>query len=479
MTDDDAGFGRFYVAPTRDGSVEFGIASDKQIIATTVLSPSQVGEVASQLLRAAHSSFQATDLEPQDIPFAFQISNPISIHGLMIGTTKTQGQHVIAIRTGQTDVGFIVDHKHLRSLARSCLRASWTVQSVRLPLRTRFLDAFRLFVSELRECGGVFSARLKASFHCRAISWSERISGRSLRLFRTIDVSSAIDPPRYAAANRCIYCDAQVYSSRPGDREYPFGAEHIIAEGLGGNLEIPEASCRKCEDATGRFVEGDVLGRTLKALRVHLKLKKSGSGPAPKTLPIDATIEDERHNKMELPVEDYPVVFMMPVYPRPSFIADATSGSRTMVGAKFVQLKYDQRTLFRKYRITGFASPHWDNLMLTRMLAKIGHSLAAAELGLDKFKPLLCDLIRRGHFGAAKLVGGDPVLSEGQPASVLHSVGLGYQRNAGKIYVVAQIRLFAAHGGPVYLVVVGESLESPMARFKRRFFRKISAVLAR
>lgn len=61
----------------------------------------------------------------------------------------------------------------------------------------------------------------------------------------------------------------------------------------------------------------------------------------------------------------------------------------------------------------------------------------------------------------------------------LHEIALGYQKIESKNYVVARIRLFAKFGGPIYLVIVGESLESSIARFIRVFVSKISFTPAR
>ena len=95
--------------------------------------------------------------------------------------------------------------------------------------------------------------------------------------------------------------------------------------------------------------------------------------------------------------------------------------------------------------------------MLCRMLAKIGHSFAVAELGERKFRPLLCDLIRKGEIAALNLIGGAPEWQGQRKSKALHEIGLGYQHHNGKTYVVAKIRLFAAHDGPAYYVVVGDS----------------------
>src|SRR5258707_13332584 len=103
-------------------------------------------------------------------------------------------------------------------------------------------------------------------------------------------IDPGIKPTTYAAVGKCIYCDAKVYSTRVGIRSTPFGDEHIIAEGLGGKLELPEASCQKCEHITGRIVEQDVLLRTLKSVRLHLGIRGKARSSRPATLPLQATV---------------------------------------------------------------------------------------------------------------------------------------------------------------------------------------------
>ena len=97
----------------------------------------------------------------------------------------------------------------------------------------------------------------------------------------------------------------------------------------------------------------------------------------------------------------------------------------------------------------------------------------------EKFKPLLLDLIRHGDPSKTDLIGGEPDMPVVKSSTALHEVGLGYQWMGDRTYVVARIRLFAAHGGPVYYAVVGESLESAIARFSRVVFSRISRKLAR
>jgi hypothetical protein len=219
------------------------------------------------------------------------------------------------------------------------------------------------------------------------------VSGRSFRVFRTLLVSLTVKPPEYAPVGKCIFCGATSYSEKPGIRKHPLGAEHIIAEGIGGNVEIPLASCQKCEEMTGPHTEGKVLGITWKAMRTHLKLKKAGSGPPPKTLPLEGTVHGKRVT-LDIPVEDYPILFMMVGFQPP----DLNGGGGTPAGAgvSVVLIKHDDRLLYRKYKISDFSTPIWDNHMIVRMLAKIGHALAWAELRDTNFEPLLIELIRNG-----------------------------------------------------------------------------------
>ncbi|MEY9359594.1 hypothetical protein ABH994_002315 [Bradyrhizobium yuanmingense] len=313
-----------------------------------------------------------------------------------------------------------------------------------------------LFGCQGRRCKSALYKRLKA---IRSV-----LAGRSIFTFQGTSIKRGDIRSKYPPVGTCIYCGSSTYSAKPHVRKHPLGLEHIVAEGIGGTLELPEASCQDCEDATGRLVEGQVLGSTLKALRAHFNLKKPGSGRHPSTLPLSTRVNGIDRT-VEIPTEDYPIIFNMLVYPAPDVANVNTEQGRAVIGAAVAVLKFDQFELFRKYGISTFSSAIWDNQMLTRLLAKIAHSYAFAELGEGKFSPRLLGLIRDGDISAMNLVGGDEALNDGRAlSSALHELALGYQRINGAVYVVARIRLFASNGGPFYLVVVGESLETRTAR---------------
>ena len=103
-----------------------------------------------------------------------------------------------------------------------------------------------------------------------------------------------------------------------------------------------------------------------------------------------------------------------------------------------------------RYGLTDFGLPSLDTDALCRVLAKIAHSYAVAELGLGGFTPLLREFIRGEGGDRFRYVGGE--FKPGAPGAGLHEIGF-EQGVTG--YLVVRIRLFASLGAPVYRVVVG------------------------
>ncbi len=474
------GRGELQVKTGQNGDVELTFKIDGKD-ATVSLSPEEVSGLASHLLAATGASFVQSGRDDGAAQKRFDgpikpliIVNASSWH---IAHTNVPGQRVLIARVGEAAVAFAVTDDRMRGFGRTLVQASWKIQTT-ADLRTLLRFLVVDFLSDLKGWGGIFSARFKASSRRVAISFWSKISGRSLRLFRTIKIAPDIEMPDYQPIGKCIYCSAEVYSELPGDRRHPLGAEHIIAEGLDGKLELPDASCKKCEDITGRLVEGDVLLRTLKSLRMHLKIRGKRKSSRPTTLPLTVT-ENNQERTVQIPVEDYPVILNMPAFGTPGIFIGKPGGNQGVYGFRLVMLNYNVLEFQKKYKIYSFASPYWDTHMLFRMLGKIGHSFAVAELGLSRFNPLLAKLILEGDTAFFNHIGGEPDLARDPSSGSLHEIGLGYQRANGKDYVVARVRLFAKQMGPIYYVVVGESVETRMAKFKRVFSSKISSMLAR
>lgn len=107
----------------------------------------------------------------------------------------------------------------------------------------------------------------------------------------------------------------------------------------------------------------------------------------------------------------------------------------------------------------------------TRMLAKIGYSLAVAQLGIDTFQPAVLNLINGTDMidGPHWVGGSDEYVGSSQNAGkdLLHDIWLSFARHPGKPtelpLIVACIQLFACFNMPVYQVVVGRSFQ-PIAQ---------------
>jgi HNH endonuclease len=467
----------FHTKPLNDGTVEFRIVGGGKEVAACRLTGEQLSVVVGNLLNAAHAAFHNADKQLRASPNIYQ-QEPTQVERWAIGGTNRPNQQVLIIEVGDATIAFAVPPDKVRELARYLIVASHHPQSA-IPFRNLLRQTYLDLAAGIRGARTVTTARIKVFMRHRATALSSLVSGSSLRPFRTIRIAPGLVPPKYNPIEKCIYCGSKVYSTKPGIRSAPLGAEHIVPESIGGNLELPEASCQKCEDTTGRLVEGDALGRTLKVLRIHLKLKKAGSRPHPKTLPLTVSVDGRDTTIPDVPVEDHPIAFMLPIYQPPEFAANATGFGKAIRGAMFANIKLDLKALWKKYQVGSFAPPYWDNAMLCRMLAKIAHSFAVAELGETAFQPLLLRLICDGNSTGMSLIGCSPEWEKIPRSSALHTLELGYQRDHSKTYVVASVRLFASYDSPVYRVVVGESLEGPFARNIRVFSNKISRMMPR
>ena len=471
------GRGELQVKTGQNGNVEltFKIEGKDAVMS---LSPDEVSALASHLLAASYAAFTQTGKSDEIAARKFEgpIKPPavVTASGWHFGQTNVPSQRIIIVRTGEAAVTFTITPDRMRSFGRVFIQQSWKNQTNQRLFELLLLVVAE-FLSDLKGWGGILIARFRASSRRYSISLWSKISGRSLRLFRTIKIGPDVENADYDPVGECIYCGAKFYSEKPNIRRLPLGAEHIIAEGLGADLELPAASCMSCEAITGA-VEGGILGRTLKSLRVHLGIRGKKRRPAPMVMPLTKSDENKNEENVDLPSADYPVIFNMPAFGVPGVFMGGPGGNQAVYGFRLVILNYDQKKLLRDYGVASFASVPWDTHLLFRMLAKIGHALAVAELGKEKFTPSLLDLITKGNPDYFNHIGGQPDLDIDPTSKAIHELGLGYQRANGKDYVVAKIRLFAKYSGPIYYVVVGESLEGQFTKFTRLFSRRISAI---
>lgn len=258
--------------------------------------------------------------------------------------------------------------------------------------------------------------------------------------------------------NGCIYCNGPP----------PLTLEHIIPEGLGGALTIPNASCNECAGQTHAF-EGHAMNFVL-AIRRQLGFPQKHHGAKARALRKEERfilmVDDK---KIKVPVEEFPALLLSLVYPLPGILLNQAPEDKPLTGGIYSAEIMDGfgerlnriRTKYRASRISimGFdpTKRHGDEGDVGRMLAKIAHAYAVAELGFGNFKPLLTNIIRGIRpYNLPYFIGS--AMGKAPPHSDLHHIeidqgGLGVGR-----FIVIKVRLFANRDTPTHYVVVGENL---------------------
>jgi hypothetical protein len=263
---------------------------------------------------------------------------------------------------------------------------------------------------------------------------------------------------KYLPVKQCIYCLSPI-----ADKRHPtakFGDEHIIPLAFGGNLELPEASCRDCEKITSKS-ETHCIENMLRNTREHFGLYARRHKRSRTQLPLDIHHDETTVERRLVPLRDHPAVLYMFTFDPPSLILDigepqgAFSGRvtfRSMVadlGSRIDRLGGSPNFVRRG----GFAAP-----IFGHMLAKIAHSFAVAERGINGFKPVLNNLILGlPTLHMAQFVGGG-FLPEPK-STELHEISMKLScRLDGRGFWVVRVRLFADLDMPTYYIVAGEPL---------------------
>ncbi len=226
--------------------------------------------------------------------------------------------------------------------------------------------------------------------------------------------------------------------------------EHIIPYGLNGDFVLPESTCRRCERITGRL-ESILQRGTLLACRSILGLRTRNPKDRPSRLPLYVG-----NLKVEVDVKDYPSTLALARFPQPKFF-DAEGAVDEGFDLWIRVFKYNTRLLRQKYGLRRYAPPIVPVLTLRRVLAKIAHSFAVAEVGMENFEPFLQGGIINDEESQdlLKYVGGSRV-GVSADKGCLHWMELALVDKVDAKYIIANIRLFSyIEESPIYYVIVG------------------------
>jgi len=280
---------------------------------------------------------------------------------------------------------------------------------------------------------------------------------------------AASDPARkYKPVGRCIYCD------NLGNE--PLGDEHIIPLSLNGTLVLPQASCRKCEKITS-YLDGFIARSVFHQVRVAAGLKSRRA--LPKTFPVILKFNGQPDQRVEVSADIHPATLVLPKFKLP----DLLSGKMPDGNFEFTYRQWMRASaefdafVQSKGAISAEVECSIKPQQFSRVLAKIAHSFAVAELGIYGFRPALLDLIHRRNVEVGpQLVGSEDAIPAPE-SKILHEIAIVPDQR----FVLVRIRLFASSssddgaGTPVYLVVAGARI-CWLSELSRRFSRVVALV---
>lgn len=188
----------------------------------------------------------------------------------------------------------------------------------------------------------------------------------------------------YAAVWECIYCECTTCLSD----------EHIIPLSLGGVLILDKSSCETCRKETGKFEQ--VIARTMYgAMRTRFRVATRRPRQRPKSFEIGIIDKQGRHRYIKIPPEEYHASAYMFKMKKPKILLGLPPYANNLDWTACIlsAAPDDMDRLVKKYG--------WDRMFslkstineFCRLLAKIAHSYAIAELGYRSFKPFLLDII--------------------------------------------------------------------------------------
>jgi hypothetical protein len=194
-------------------------------------------------------------------------------------------------------------------------------------------------------------------------------------------------------------------------------------------------------------------------MRYHRR--KWGYPSSEKGKPMTVTVRQEDEPfELELDPEHPPDIFMLPKVPPPRALFGPWPSPNSVTAWGYASLSD-----FPKDTVVGvpFRADTYG-----RMMAKIAHAFAVAEVGLDGFAPVLQPTILSEQEDPFQFVGCQEQ-ADLPKQSWLHEMSFLCWEQKGACYLVVKVRLLAHLGAPEYYVVVGTVKELPVAAMRRLF----------
>lgn len=227
-------------------------------------------------------------------------------------------------------------------------------------------------------------------------------------------------------------------------------------------LILAKASCHECAKETHAF-EGHACD-TYRALRRSFKFpsRNRGANSRERVNSERFRIILDNNRELSIPTSEYPGSAIFRTFPLPGILAGLEPEDKPLTGEFFSLFLPDDwhdihDALKKKYNAKTVQIPpigsRRENYTIDygRMLAKIGHSFAVSQLGLENFFPFLTRCILKKEPYNLPYYIGSPEQGPSPPRD-LHEISLIPHENL----VIVALRLLAAMGGPTHFVVVGK-----------------------
>jgi hypothetical protein len=262
---------------------------------------------------------------------------------------------------------------------------------------------------------------------------------------------------RYPPVGHCIYCSS---TGAPGET---LGEEHIIPLSFGGNLILPLASCRRCAKITGKTEDHCVKG-LISTARPHLGIR---GRQTKKTSLSRGPVYIEQPNRTETGstlLHEHPGMLLMPVMPYPAAllgqslpnVGDGPVSIRLAMRPMTPDIGERSATIMKKTGRRISITKGIGAIECYRLIAKIAHAFAVAELGSNTFTPFLKNLILGEQPMFADHFVGSAMVND---AASRHLHELNFAPAVDQIFselIVVRVRLFASLDMPTHYAVVGQ-----------------------
>jgi hypothetical protein len=226
---------------------------------------------------------------------------------------------------------------------------------------------------------------------------------------------------------------------------------------------LPEASCDCCRKITGQ-IEDICANSYFRLAKAHFDLRGAKQKKARHF--VRTEISYLGHSLFEkIPVHEHPGFFPVFSFGPPGILTGRPPEAPLLRHLEVVPLHEDTEKRSAKHSHKPIViSRELVAETYARLLAKIAHGFAVAELGFDTFEPYLPDLIRDPKSALSFYIGGkvsEFPLSGGlipHPERELHQLSFEPPPAERPELILVRIRLFALIRSPVHYVVAGRKL---------------------